>query len=122
MSISAVPLLTIAMADVPREDAGLASGIVNVSMWLASSTALAIFGTLAANKTSALVTQGRSVAEASVAGYHVTFFVGAVLAAGALVLTATVLRSAANRETLANEASAALVQETSGEIDVLEGF
>ena len=29
--------LTIAMADVPREDAGLASGIVNVSMWLASS-------------------------------------------------------------------------------------
>ena len=37
MSVSAVPLLTIAMADVPREDAGLASGIVNVSMWLASS-------------------------------------------------------------------------------------
>ncbi|MDE3108177.1 MAG: MFS transporter [Acidobacteriota bacterium] len=122
MSISAVPLLTIAMADVPRDDAGLASGIVNVSMWLASSTALAIFGTLAASKTSSQLTQGRSLAEASVAGYHVTFFVGAVLAASALALTASVLRSAANRETLANEASAALVQETSGEIDVLEGF
>ncbi|HQT99059.1 MAG TPA: MFS transporter [Acidimicrobiales bacterium] len=120
MSVSAVPLLTIAMADVPREDAGLASGIVNVSMWLASSTALAIFGTLAASKTTSVLAQGRSVADASVAGYHVTFFVGAVLAAAALALIVTVLRSPANRETLANEVSVRLIQETSGELDVLE--
>jgi len=122
MSISAVPLLTIAMADVPRDDAGLASGIVNVSMWLASSTALAIFGTLSASKTSSLLTQGRSVADASVGGYHVVFFAGALLAAAALVITATALRSPAQREALATQASAHLIQETSGEMDVLEEF
>jgi len=122
MSISAVPLLTIAMADVPRDDAGLASGIVNVSMWLASSTALAIFGTLSASKTTSLLAQGRNVADASVGGYHVVFFAAALLAAAALVVTVTLLRSPAQREALAYQASAHIIEETSGEIDVLEEF
>jgi predicted MFS family arabinose efflux permease len=95
MSISAVPLLTIAMADVPKNDAGLASGIVNVSMWLASSVGLAIFGTLAASKTTSLVAQGQSQASALVAGYHVTFLIGAILAAMGLIVTLVVLRGPA---------------------------
>ncbi|MHB8379868.1 MAG: MFS transporter [Acidimicrobiales bacterium] len=95
MSISAVPLLTIAMADVPKNDAGLASGIVNVSMWLASSVGLAVFGTLAASKTSSLVAQGQSQASALVAGYHVTFLVGSILAALGLIVTLLVLRGPA---------------------------
>lgn len=95
MSVSAVPLLTIAMADVPKNDAGLASGIVNVSMWLASSVGLAIFGTLAASKTTALVAQGQSQASALTAGYHVTFFIGAILAAMGLIVTLVVLRGPA---------------------------
>jgi carbamoyltransferase len=37
-----MPLLTIAVADVPEEDAGLASGIVNVSMQIAAALGLAI--------------------------------------------------------------------------------
>lgn len=122
MSISAVPLLTIAMADVPRDDAGLASGVVNVSMWLASSTALAIFGTLSASTSNALLARGRSVAEASVAGYHVTFAIGALLAAAGLVLIATVLRSPANRETLADQARAHIIEDSTGELEVLEEF
>jgi len=95
MSISAVPLLTIAMADVPKSDAGLASGIVNVSMWLASSVALAVFGTLATSRTTSLVTQGVNPASALVAGYHVAFLIGAVFAAIGLVITVVVLRAPA---------------------------
>jgi MFS family permease len=93
MSISAVPLLTIAMADVPKSDAGLASGIVNVSMWLASSAGLAVFGTLAASRTTSLQAQGQSPIEALVSGYHIAFFIGAVLATVGLLVTVTMLRS-----------------------------
>ena len=95
MSISAVPLLTIAMADVPKSDAGLASGIVNVSMWLASSVALAVFGTLATSRTTSLVTEGATPSSALVAGYHVTFLIGAFCAALGLLVTVLVLRAPA---------------------------
>jgi EmrB/QacA subfamily drug resistance transporter len=110
MSVSAVPLLTIAMADVPREDAGLASGIVNVSMWLASSAGLAVFGTLAASKSKVLLSQGYSSSQSLVAGYHEAFFIGAILAALALLVIVAVLRVPAkeaieNRESLEEEMS-----------------
>ncbi|HEY5111441.1 MAG TPA: MFS transporter [Acidimicrobiales bacterium] len=95
MSISSVPLLTIAMADVPKTDAGLASGIVNVSMWLASSLGLAVFGTLATSKTTSLIAAGRSRVSALVGGYHVIFLIGALLATIGLVVTLVVLRTPA---------------------------
>jgi EmrB/QacA subfamily drug resistance transporter len=95
MSLSAVPLLTIAMADVPHSDAGLASGFVNVSMWLASSAALAVFGTLAASRTHAVAAQGAGVNASLVAGYHVTFLIGAALATVGLLLTVLILRAPA---------------------------
>jgi EmrB/QacA subfamily drug resistance transporter len=95
MSVSAVPLLTIAMADVPHADAGLASGVVNVSMWLASSAALAVFGTLAASRAHAVAAKGASVSSSLVAGYHLTFTIGAVFAAIGLLVTVLVLRAPA---------------------------
>jgi EmrB/QacA subfamily drug resistance transporter len=95
MSISAVPLLTIAMADVPLADAGLASGFVNVSVWLASSAALAVFGTLAASRTRAVAALGRGVNTSLVAGYHVTFLIGAALGVAGLIVCVLVLRAPA---------------------------
>jgi EmrB/QacA subfamily drug resistance transporter len=95
MSVSAVPLLTIAMTDVPLADAGLASGFVNVSVWLASSAALAVFGTLATSRTHAVAALGAGVNASLVAGYHVTFLVGAVLGIAGLVVTIFVLRAPA---------------------------
>jgi EmrB/QacA subfamily drug resistance transporter len=95
MSISAVPLLTIAMADVPLADAGLASGFVNVSVWLASSAALAVFGTLAASRTNAVAALGRGVNASLVAGYHVTFLIGAALGVAGLIVCVLVLRTPA---------------------------
>ena len=47
MGTAMLPLLTIAMSGVPESDAGLASGIINVSMQLAGALGIAILGTLA---------------------------------------------------------------------------
>ncbi len=93
MSVSAVPLLTIAMADVPKADAGLASGIVNVSMWLASSAALAVFGTLAASTATSRLAQGLRPSAALVAGYRVTFYAGVLCSAAGLIVTLLFLRA-----------------------------
>src|ERR1019366_5789396 len=49
-----MPLLSIAMAEVPAADAGLASGIVNVSLQVAGALGLAVLGTIATNRSHAL--------------------------------------------------------------------
>ena len=56
---SFLPLLMIGMADAPQRDAGLASGIINVSVQLFGAIGLATLGTIAADHTKAL-SAGRS--------------------------------------------------------------
>jgi hypothetical protein len=72
-----MPLLTIAMADIPAEDAGLGSGIVNVSQQVAGALGLAVLGTIATNHTKALEAGGGTLDGSLVSGYHVAFAVGA---------------------------------------------
>lgn len=121
MSVSAVPLLTLAMADVPARDAGLASGIVNVSMWLASSTGLAVFGTLASSRTGALESQGQGALPSLVAGYHEVFLIGAGLSMLGLALTVVLLGDAA-REVVAARTSETLSEELEvAEVELLAG-
>ena len=50
-----MPLLTIAMADVPAADSGLGSGITNVSQQISGALGLAVLSTIAANHTKGLV-------------------------------------------------------------------
>jgi EmrB/QacA subfamily drug resistance transporter len=88
-----VPLLTIAMADVPPRDAGIASGIMNVSMQLGAALGLALLGALAEHRTAARLADGASHAAAQMSGYHLAFALGAGTAAVGLVLTLLVLRS-----------------------------
>ena len=56
---SFLPLLTIGMSDAPARDAGLASGIVNVSVQLFGAIGLATLGTIATDHTKALAPAGR---------------------------------------------------------------
>jgi EmrB/QacA subfamily drug resistance transporter len=92
MGTAMLPLLTIAMSGVPEADAGLGSGIINVSMQLAGALGIAILGTLATERTEALAGDGASRLGALTGGYHFAF----ELAAGAVVLgllvAVTVLR------------------------------
>ena len=89
---SFMPLLTIAMSEVPTRDAGLASGIVNVSMQIGAAIGLAALATLATDRTRTLTAAGHSTTSALIGGYHLAFVVGAACIAVGAVLAPFVLR------------------------------
>jgi MFS family permease len=72
-----VPLLSIAMADVPSTDAGLGSGITNVSQQVAGAFGLAVLSTIATNRTRALEASHHALAGSLIGGYHLAFTLGA---------------------------------------------
>jgi MFS family permease len=90
-----MPLLTIAMADVPAEDAGLGSGIVNVSQQVAGALGLAVLGTVATKHSLALEAQHHSLVSSLIAGYHLAFLIGVISVAVGLVTALVVLRARA---------------------------
>jgi EmrB/QacA subfamily drug resistance transporter len=89
---SFLPLLTIAMADAPARDAGLASGIVNVSVQLFGAIGLASLGTIATDHTKALAASGHPLAVALTGGYHLAYVVAASCVAIGIVAAFLVLR------------------------------
>jgi EmrB/QacA subfamily drug resistance transporter len=90
-----MPLLTIAMADVPAADAGLGSGIVNVSQQVAGALGLAVLGTIATTHTKTLVAQGHAITTSLVSGYHLAFAIGVASIFVGLVTALVVLRTRA---------------------------
>jgi EmrB/QacA subfamily drug resistance transporter len=74
---SFLPLLMIGMADAPPRDAGLASGIINVSVQLFGAIGLATLGTIATDHTKALTADGHPLAIALTGGYHLAYLVAA---------------------------------------------
>jgi EmrB/QacA subfamily drug resistance transporter len=74
---SFLPLLTMGMADAPPQDAGLASGIINVSVQLFGAIGLATLGTIATDHTKALAAAGHVLPSALTGGYHLAYIVAA---------------------------------------------
>ncbi len=66
-----------AQQPLPPSDAGLASGIVNVSMQVSGALGVAVLGTLSADHTRALAAAGGPLVGALTAGYHLAFVVAA---------------------------------------------
>ncbi|HEY2161594.1 MAG TPA: MFS transporter [Solirubrobacteraceae bacterium] len=87
-----MPLLTIAMADVPPNDAGLGSGITNVSQQLSGAFGLAVLSTIAANHTKGLLADHHGVVSSLIGGYHVAFIAGAATITVGIVLAVALLR------------------------------
>jgi EmrB/QacA subfamily drug resistance transporter len=87
-----MPLLTIAMADVPAADAGLGSGITNVSQQISGALGLAVLSTVAANHTKGLLAAHHGVTTSLISGYHLAFLVGAVTIAAGILLAFALLR------------------------------
>jgi EmrB/QacA subfamily drug resistance transporter len=89
---SFLPLLTIGMSDAPKRDAGLASGIVNVSVQLFGAIGLATLGTIATTHTKALSSSGHALNSALTGGYHLAYVVGAVCVAVGILAAFITLR------------------------------
>jgi EmrB/QacA subfamily drug resistance transporter len=67
------PLLTMAVAHVPTKDAGIGSGIVNVSQQVAAALSVAVLGVVATSRTSSLLAAGHSITDALDGGYRLAF-------------------------------------------------
>jgi EmrB/QacA subfamily drug resistance transporter len=87
-----MPLLAIAMADVPAADAGLGSGIVNVSQQIGGALGLAVLGTIATNRTHALQATHHTLTGSLIGGYHLAFTIGAASVAAGVLAALVLLR------------------------------
>jgi len=87
-----MPLLTLAMAAIPASDAGLGSGITNVSQQISGALGLAVLGTVAENHTKALLASHHGVASALIGGYRLAFLAGAAAIAVGIALALALLR------------------------------
>jgi EmrB/QacA subfamily drug resistance transporter len=94
---SFLPLLTMGMSDAPPRDAGLASGIINVSVQLFGAIGLATLGTIATDHARSLARGGDSLPSALTGGFHLSYVVAAVCVTAAIGLALAILRPPAGR-------------------------
>jgi EmrB/QacA subfamily drug resistance transporter len=90
--ISFNPLLLAAMSEVKEHESGLASGVVNTAFMMGGSLGLAVLASLAAFRTQSMTAAGADATLALNSGYHAAFLTGAIFAAVAATLGATLLR------------------------------
>jgi hypothetical protein len=86
-------LITVGVANIPAADAGLGSGLINVSQQTAAALAVAVLSVVTANHTESLLGAGRSATQALAGGYRVGFIVGAVCAAAGAVICVVLVPS-----------------------------
>jgi hypothetical protein len=91
--MSFMPLMTIMMAEVPAADAGVASGVANVTMQVGAAFGLAALGTISTDHSRALIAQGQSAVSALTNGYQLGFGIAAACVAVGLLIVVVVLRS-----------------------------
>ena len=87
-------MMTLAMSDATRDDAGLASGLVNTTAQVGGAIGLAVLAALSTARTESLLGNGVTRATALTDGFHLAFGVGAALVIAALAIAVTVLRPA----------------------------
>jgi hypothetical protein len=88
-----MPLLQIGMSEVPNDDAGLGSGVVNVSQQLAGAIGLAALSTIAANQSKSLIAAGHDTISALTQGYQLALLIAAAAVILGLIVSPFVLRS-----------------------------
>jgi EmrB/QacA subfamily drug resistance transporter len=86
-----MPLLTLAMADIPAADSGLGSGITNVSQQISGALGLAVLSTVAANHTKGLLAAHHGLTGSLLGGYHLAFLIGAATITVGIVLAFALL-------------------------------
>ncbi len=110
--MSFMPLLTIAMAEVPAADAGLASGIVNTSLQVSAAIGVAVLGTVSADRTRTLLARGSGLDHALLSGYQLAFRIGAGCVVVALVAAVLGVRAPRRAREVADPGADRLEAET----------
>ena len=87
-----MPSITLAMAGTRPEDAGLASGLANVTLQVGAALGIALVAGISSSTTNHLLAEGSPAGAALTAGYHVGFLVSAAGIAGAILVAAILLR------------------------------
>jgi predicted MFS family arabinose efflux permease len=110
IGVSFPALMTLAMSGATREDAGLASGLVNTTAQVGGALGLAVLATLSTTRSNDLIHAGKATASALVSGYHLAFVVGAGLVVAAIVVALTVLQPEQDAGAASAEAEAAYAE------------
>src|SRR6478735_7373629 len=87
LGFSFVPMSIAALAGVVPQEAGLASGLFNTSQQIGGALGVALFSTVATNRTSDLLAEGESRAQALTSGFALSFWVAVGFGVGALLAT-----------------------------------
>jgi EmrB/QacA subfamily drug resistance transporter len=113
MGLSLVPSTIVSMQGVPRQQSGLASGLLNTSRLVGGALGLAVLSTIAASRTRGDI--GAGAAQALTNGFGVAFLIAALfLLAGAAVALLFLRTPAATDEVSAPDES---VEEIGREVD-----
>jgi EmrB/QacA subfamily drug resistance transporter len=101
-----LPTVTLAMAGATAENAGLRSGLVNVSQQIGGALGVAVLASVSASRTDHLLGNGGNPATALLAGYHLAYIVAAaIVAAGMIVAIALIPARPTPQPTAAREAA-----------------
>lgn len=114
------PLLTLAVAEVPAEDAGVGSGIVNVSQQVAAALSVAILGAVSTSRTATLVAGGTPTRLALDGGYQLAFGVALASVVAGILLGALILKRGPGPESATDGTEADRQEEVVSETMIAE--
>jgi sugar phosphate permease len=93
MGLSLVPSTIVSMQGVPRQQSGLASGLLNTSRLVGGALGLAVLSTIAASRTRGDV--GAGAAQALTNGFGIAFWIAALFLISGAIVALLFLRPAA---------------------------
>jgi EmrB/QacA subfamily drug resistance transporter len=86
------PLLTMALAHVPAQDAGIGSGIVNVSQQVSAALSVAVLGAVSSSRSATLLAHGSSALNALDGGYRLAFTIALTSVVIGIVVGVVILK------------------------------
>ena len=93
MAFSFVSISIAALAGVPANDAGLASGLINTSQQIGGALGIAVLSSVAIAQTNDAAGAGDAVPQALTSGFQAAFWVGAGIAAAGVLASLVLIRN-----------------------------
>ncbi|HET9938982.1 MAG TPA: hypothetical protein VFQ28_09325, partial [Gaiella sp.] len=92
MAFAFVSISIAALAGVPAEEAGLASGLINTSQQIGGALGIAVLSAVAIAQTNDAAASGDAAPQALTTGFQAAFWVGAAVAAAGVVASLALIR------------------------------